>query len=878
MKRLLGYSFVNAKDTSDLESNGVILGKIESPKKERNCVRANSKKLLLEDKITERIRKSIWPDRNEELLIALLEHHPNEINKHSGILNNTLLHRAARHGNKKAVRVLLDRKAKTDAKDVNGQTALHIACAHKQEDIVQMLVDDWADVNLSDIDGDAPIHLACKGGSMSILKIVMEKSLCKMGCEGNVGNSLLHYAAQHGHVEMMIYLIENGNHPNQKNYLGETPLHLAAGIHMKKVGIKPMELLLDKGADLNARTLWGDTAAHYAALGGTIEVLKFLCSEGINLDKPDRRPPDDVIEKNGLSKDFCERMEMSFLKKIATSACKVKANFVIDKIMAARNIMIMNQSAYFLDGHRFRVYHHTEFTEQEVSFKNMATEMRLNISDPKSAFNSFLKNIPESVDYLLNKCLVSFCGTDQIQGKVLFDFFLFFPPYSAEIDLKDQPENLGELVLLETLIGNHKERFLTHPLIETFLKLKWYRTWRLYLAIIILFGVFTITVLGFSLAHFGNVTEEPWILGERNIWWWLLSVTSTYVATTELIKVVYLTRKFFRNTKHHLEHLKKDTSMVIYMTFRICRELTVTFLPILLLYTDWPFETKRYIAAISVILTCHSFMLALSRLPKIGIYIFMLCKVFTTIISFFLSYFWHFLGYAVAFHILMPKDGAFSSLSDSIIKVLTMLMGEYDFTDNFINENTFWLAKLLFVVFVIDMSVVLMNLVLGLAVNDVESILQDSNVRRMVHETLTVVYLEELSSNLAKLKFPFRCCQELRITNSSTCQFKEVVYLNLVDVIHHEGNQIVIDRICTDGVRKSHPCPESVSQNIVSILRNRLSIHNEFHPDANSQMIISELKEHNQRLETKIEKLDLQIETLLSLVNDLHLKFPPNVV
>ena len=53
-----------------------------------------------------------------------------------------------------------------------------------------------------------------------------------------------------------------------------------------------------------------------------------------------------------------------------------------------------------------------------------------------------------------------------------------------------------------------------------------------------------------------------------------------------------------------------------------------------------------------------------------------------------------------------------------------MLMGEYDFTDNFANENTFWLSKIIFVMFVIDMSVVLMNLVLGLAVNDVDSILQ----------------------------------------------------------------------------------------------------------------------------------------------------------
>ena len=48
-----------------------------------------------------------------------------------------------------------------------------------------------------------------------------------------------------------------------------------------------------------------------------------------------------------------------------------------------------------------------------------------------------------------------------------------------------------------------------------------------------------------------------------------------------------------------------------------------------------------------------------------------------------------------------------------------MLMGEFDFTDNFV--ETHWLSKVIFVLFVVDMSVVLMNLIIGLAVSDVEA-------------------------------------------------------------------------------------------------------------------------------------------------------------
>ncbi len=60
------------------------------------------------------------------------------------------------------VYTLLQRQARVDAKNVNGQTALHIACQNKQEDIARMLIDAGADANAWDIQGDAPIHLACK--------------------------------------------------------------------------------------------------------------------------------------------------------------------------------------------------------------------------------------------------------------------------------------------------------------------------------------------------------------------------------------------------------------------------------------------------------------------------------------------------------------------------------------------------------------------------------------------------------------------------------------------------------------------------------------------------------------------------------------------
>ena len=50
-------------------------------------------------------------------------------------------------------------------------------------------------------------------------------------------------------------------------------------------GVDVAKILLDGGADLNARTVWGDTAAHYCGRWGPHELLQFLLDKGIEVHK-----------------------------------------------------------------------------------------------------------------------------------------------------------------------------------------------------------------------------------------------------------------------------------------------------------------------------------------------------------------------------------------------------------------------------------------------------------------------------------------------------------------------------------------------------------------------------------------------------------------
>ena len=77
------------------------------------------------------------------------------------------------------------------------------------------------------------------------------------------------------------------------------------------------------------------------------------------------------------------------------------------------------------------------------------------------------------------------------------------------------------------------------------------------------------------------------------------------------------------------------------------------------------------------------------------------------------SHIWH------LYHIII----LFSNYGNGFLKVLTMVLGEYDMESTFLeNEESFWLTKLVFLIFALNLSVILMNLVLGLAVNDIESL------------------------------------------------------------------------------------------------------------------------------------------------------------
>ena len=54
------------------------------------------------------------------------------------------------------------------------------------------------------------------------------------------------------------------------------------------------------------------------------------------------------------------------------------------------------------------------------------------MTKPDSAMKLFLKHTPDALEHLFDRSISSFCDTEQVQGKIFYDFFLFDPPDPSE--------------------------------------------------------------------------------------------------------------------------------------------------------------------------------------------------------------------------------------------------------------------------------------------------------------------------------------------------------------------------------------------------------------------------------------------------------------
>ena len=181
----------------------------------------------------------------------------------------TPLMNAVSHGKLENVKYLLQRGADATWRPARGESVLELAVANERLEIVEALLDHGVDVNTSDRNG----------GNVLLTAIMIDNDRMHMG-----GVELVQVvdAPSEAKPKIMQLLVDRGIQIDARHVDGATNLHTACTLGE----LDSVRFLLDAGADPNAmddayrKPLWS------AVRGNYVEIVKLLLLKTTNIDDP----------------------------------------------------------------------------------------------------------------------------------------------------------------------------------------------------------------------------------------------------------------------------------------------------------------------------------------------------------------------------------------------------------------------------------------------------------------------------------------------------------------------------------------------------------------------------------------------------------------
>ena len=200
---------------------------------------------------------------------------------------------AVKAGDADGLRAILqgDAEAAT-AREEGGDSPLLTALYHGRRDLAELML----------AHGRQPDAFeAAAVGDVGRLRAALDAEPGVVTRFAHDGWTLLHLACFFGHLDTVRLLLERGADAGALSINGmrNTPLHAALAGPLPAEGVR---LLVDAGADVNARQHGGYTALHSAAQNGRMEVIDLLLERGADPDAAaeDGRRPLDFARDEGV--------------------------------------------------------------------------------------------------------------------------------------------------------------------------------------------------------------------------------------------------------------------------------------------------------------------------------------------------------------------------------------------------------------------------------------------------------------------------------------------------------------------------------------------------------------------------------------------------
>jgi uncharacterized protein len=185
------------------------------------------------------------------------------------------LFQAVANGDMGAVRVLLANGADLQAKDARGDTALMLAVSDRNIPMVKLLLEKGADISGRNNDEETALIEAARSMDPEMLRVLLDQNP-----DIQEKNSAL-FAAAHN-APVVIQITDAPAMPAEGPQQSARP---AAELPW----VTSVRLLLDSGANIEARDEEGDTPLIQAASYGQTETFKLLLERGAKINVRDRQ-------------------------------------------------------------------------------------------------------------------------------------------------------------------------------------------------------------------------------------------------------------------------------------------------------------------------------------------------------------------------------------------------------------------------------------------------------------------------------------------------------------------------------------------------------------------------------------------------------------
>ncbi|OXU18737.1 hypothetical protein TSAR_000687 [Trichomalopsis sarcophagae] len=530
------------------------------------------------------------------------------------------------------------------------------------------------------------------------------------------GRTPLHLSVKNNHLEVTKLLIEAGAESNVKDDQGIEPLLLAGS----KVTVndfqeltkyaKIVELLISAGAQVNAvHKNTGLTALHQACILGSTASVKALLNAG----------SEPVLRCYGTgSTPLHEAAARGHLQILRELMLKIPKECI--DLPDKDGHTPLHRAAY--QGHRDCVM---LLIEQGGS---LAAKTRMGIS----GLDMIFAYVPRPVCLLENALNhgIHCTSTSPLEkdSYIDVDFGVLTPANELQMSvicsLINAAANVEQLSLLQ------------HPLLELFLRLKWNRLRIFFVFLVLVHVCFAMSVSAYSAVLLKKV-------GYRYLSQKVVLLSTGILLFHNTIQILMVPRYYVRQLETWLSLVCSTTALLVVLSSHenCSKEECRT--------PEW----KLHLVSIVILLSWMHLMLLIGRFPACGYYALMFYTVLKNLLKVLLAFIWLIVGFALSFSVLFHEADQFQSSWKALAKTVVMMMGEYEYADMFAARtnaaDSFLLVtgRVVFLAFVILASVVLMNLMIGLAVSDIQALEQVGHIQRLLKQTEFVAHLERVTDH-----------------------------------------------------------------------------------------------------------------------------------